>query len=37
MKDYDPRKPSKFTTYLDMNNFYGWARVIIFLMVDLSG
>ena len=25
MKDYDPRKPSKFTTYLDMNNFYGWA------------
>ena len=25
MKDYDPKKPSKFITYLDMNNFYGWA------------
>ena len=25
MKDYDPKKPSKFTTYLDMNNLYGWA------------
>ena len=23
--DYDPKKPSKFITYLDMNNFYGWA------------
>ena len=20
MKNYDPKKPSKFTTYLDMNN-----------------
>ena len=25
MKDYDPEKPSKFITYLDMNNLYGWA------------
>ena len=25
MKNYDPTKPSKFVTYLDMNNFYGWA------------
>ena len=25
MKDYDPKKPSKFITYLDMNNLYGWA------------
>ena len=25
MKDHDPRKPSKFITYLDMNNLYGWA------------
>ena len=25
MKDYDPTKPSKFITYLDMNNLYGWA------------
>ena len=23
MKDYDPTKPSKFITYLDMNNLYG--------------
>ena len=22
MNDYDPKKPSKFITYLDMNNFY---------------
>ena len=25
MKDYDPKKPSKFITYLDRNNLYGWA------------
>ena len=25
MKDYDPKKPSKFISYLDMNNFHGWA------------
>ena len=25
MNDYDPEKPLKFTTYLDMNNSYGWA------------
>ena len=24
MKNY-PKKPSKFISYLDMNNFYGWA------------
>ena len=24
MKNY-PKKPSKFITYLDMNNLYGWA------------
>ena len=24
MKNYDPKKSSKFITYLDMNNFYGW-------------
>ena len=23
--DYDPKKPSAFITYLDMNNLYGWA------------
>ena len=25
MNDYDPKKPSTFTTYLNMNNLYGWA------------
>ena len=25
MKEYDSKKPSKFITYLDMNNLYDWA------------
>ena len=25
MNDYEPKKPSTFTSYLDMNNLYGWA------------
>ena len=25
MKNYDPTKPSKFITYVDMNNLYGWT------------
>ena len=25
MNDYDPKKPSKFISYLHMNNLYGWA------------
>ena len=25
MCDYDPNKPSTFSTYLDKNNLYGWA------------
>ena len=25
MKNYDPKKPSKYTLYLDMTNLYGWA------------
>ena len=25
MNDYDPKKPSKLITYLDMNNLHGWA------------
>ena len=25
MKNYDPTKPSKYITYLDMNNLYGWT------------
>ena len=23
--DYDPNKPTKYITYLDANNWYGWA------------
>ena len=25
MNNYDPKKPSTFIAYLDMNNLYGWA------------
>ena len=25
MKDFDETQPSKFITYLDANNLYGWA------------
>ena len=25
MKNYDPKKPSKFIVYLDTNNLYGWV------------
>ena len=25
IKDYDPKKPSTFISYLDMNYLYGWA------------
>ena len=25
MQSYDAKKPSKFITYLDANNLYGWA------------
>ena len=25
MENYDPTKPSKFITYVDMNNLYGWT------------
>ena len=25
LKDYDPTKQSKFISYLDMNNLYGWS------------
>ena len=27
MKNYDPKKPSKFLTYLDINNLYGWPMI----------
>ena len=25
LNDYDPKKPSTFISYLDMNNLYGWG------------
>ena len=25
IENYDPKKPSKFITYLDVNNLYGWG------------
>ena len=25
MNDYDPKQPSTFISYLDMNNLYSWA------------
>ena len=25
LNDYDPKKPSTFISYLDINNLYGWA------------
>ena len=25
MENFDPKKPSQFITYLDMNNLHGWA------------
>ena len=25
MNDYDPKKSSTFTSYLEMNNLYSWA------------
>ena len=27
MDDYDPKKPSTFISYLDMNNSYGWTMI----------
>ena len=36
MNDYDPKKPSTFTSYLDMNYLYVWG-MSIFLMRGLNG
>ena len=27
MQSYDSKKPSKYITYLDPNNFYSWAMI----------
>ena len=37
MNDYDPKNPSIFIAYLDMNNLHGWHLVSIFLMVVFNG
>ena len=37
MKNYDPKKPSKFTTYLNMNNLHVWAMSRYLSYGDLSG
>ena len=37
MNDYDPRKQSTFTSYLDMNNLYGWAVSEYLLYEMLNG
>ena len=36
LKNYDPTKPSKYISYLDMNNLYEWVMSRYFLMVSLS-
>ena len=37
IKNNDPKKPSIYISYLDMNNFVVGQWVVIFLMVDLHG
>ena len=37
MENYDPNKPSKFITYLDANNFYGWAMSQRFQIIISNG
>ena len=37
MKNYNPKKPSKFVTYFDMNNSYGLEISSCLPYVDLSG
>ena len=36
LSDHDPKKPSTFISYLDVNNLYGCTKSR-FLMVDLNG
>ena len=37
MNDYDPKKPSTLTSYLDMNNLYGWAMSEYLLYEGFKG
>ena len=37
INDFDPRKPSTFISYLEMNNLYGRQWVSIFLIKSLIG
>ena len=37
INDYDPKKPSTFISYLNMNNLYGWAMSEYLLVVGLNG
>ena len=36
MSDYDSNKQSRFITYLDKNNLYGWAMSEYFLYEDFE-
>ena len=36
-EDYDPSQPSKYVTYLDANNLYGWAMSKPYRLVISSG
>ena len=35
--EFDPAEESKFISYLDANNLYGWAMSKQFPTLDLSG
>ena len=37
MKSYDDNKSSKYITYLDANDLYGWGMSHYFLTVNLKG
>ena len=35
-RDYDPKKPSAFLSYLNMNNLYDWAMSYYFPYTDFK-
>ena len=37
IKSYDNKKPSKYITYLHVNDLFGWAMSNVYLIVDLNG